>query len=177
MADMQGIGGKMISNRGKIPLLSIGVVLVFFGLLAWLVDIQSSQALFLPESERSLVPSLQTLMGPIELIQGHLNAQHVLAVMWSFSLETLLLLCVVGWEVAMSAFGYHNPRLAGIFKTMSWALICFNIYATWAYGWSTEIPFWDQFWGKGFYALLIAFSSAFFVFLGAYCIEKALTSK
>lgn len=158
-----------VKKRSPLPMLVLGLVCIAFWLDILLLEVQASEAFLLHGSIITFSSSnWNTLLQPWELVQGTLDINMRMAVIWGWGIELIYLVCIVGWEVAQSAIGYHNPKLAGWFKTGALILIVFNAWSNFQYG-----NLASGFWGQIGFAAITSFGSAFFGIVGVYLLERA----
>src|ERR1051326_872356 len=72
------------AHRGNVPILKLllGLGLLFFFLLALMLEIQTSEAFLLHGPAVTLAPNWGILQQPFQLIQGGLKADMAKAAMW-----------------------------------------------------------------------------------------------
>jgi hypothetical protein len=159
-------------KKSPVPGLVLGAASLAFGICIVLMEIQTSEAFILHQAVSVFHNNLSTLQQPGAFLSGSLSVAMAQAVVWGWVTETLYFVCVVGWEVANSAFGYHSPGLAGWFKLAAIGLVGFNIISNLFYG---TLP--SGFLGQIGFSLMTTFGSAFFLIVGTYLVEYNLTSK
>lgn len=153
------------SHQGLVPILKLvlGVVLVFFFLLALMLQIQTSEAFLLNNSPVQLAANWSVLTQPLALVGGTLPLDIAKAVMWGWGIELVYLVCVIG-EVSV------RGRLHGWFQTGAVALVAFNCWTDFNYGHLAS-----GLWGQVAFAAITSFIVAFFGVLGLSLIGHSFT--
>lgn len=161
----------MFTKKGSIILFVLGVISLGFWVTIIVQDVQATQAFGNSGVAFSMSGStLSTVQEIWFLFTTDLPISSKRLIIYGWGIELIMLIGVVGWEIAKSGIGYHNPKLANVFGSGAIAIIIFNIWTTANFGTSLT-------WGSFGSALLNAFGSAFFGVIGAYFIEYSLTSK
>jgi hypothetical protein len=103
-----------------------------------------------------------------KLLMGKLSPTMAKAAIWGWGIELVYLSAMVGYELAHEGVSRANQKLAGVFQTLSVALVAFDAYMDFRYG-SIESGFWGQ---VGF-AVMTSFIVLFFGLVGLRFLEHA----
>lgn len=142
--------------------LLIGLAALLLFVIAFILQIQTSEAFILNGSPVTLAANWGVLLQPIQLMQGNLSMNMSKAVMWGWGIEIIFLVVLVG-EIT-----YHGPH-KGWLKTGAFILIAFNCWADYNYG---SLP--SGILGQIAFAAITSFIVAFFGIIGVNKISHAL---
>ena len=159
----------MSRGRSPLALLLVGGLVLLFWLLASLLQIQTSEAFILHGPVVSFVPDWGILKQPFDLLGGHSTPDLAKATLWGWGIESIYLVCVVGYEVAHESVKASNRHLASWFRTGMIALIAFDAYTDFQYG-----NLASGFGGQLAFAAVTSFIVAFFGVIGIRLIEAGL---
>jgi hypothetical protein len=151
-------------------MITLGIALIAFWVLATMLQIQTSEAFILNGPAVTFNPDWGVLMQPLDLMQGHLSPDMAIAVMWGWGIELMFLILIVGYEIAHDSVRASSQQLAGWFRTGCIVLVAFDGWTDFQYGQLAS-----GFWGQLAFALVTAFIVMFFGIVGLRLIEAGLT--
>ena len=152
-----------------LPPLIIGLALLALWVVATLLQIQTSEAFLLNGPAVTLVPNWGILTQVPDLVQGKLTPDLAKATMWGWGIELVYLSAMVGYEIAHDGVSRANRKLAGVFQTISLALVAFDAYMDFRYG-----SLASGFWGQVGFAAMTSFMVLFFGLVGLRFLEHAV---
>lgn len=133
IAQMSG-GAPLSVAASPLPKLAVGVMALVLFFLVVLFQIQTSESFFLNTPSPAFFPNWQILIQPFLLFAGRLPAATAMAVMWGWIIETVFLICVVGYEIAHEGVMQANTKLAPWFRTGMFIILVFDAFSDFLYG-------------------------------------------
>jgi hypothetical protein len=149
-----------------LPPLVVGAALLALWLVATLLQIQTSEAFLLNGPVVSFVPNWGILIQVPDLVQGKLTPDLAKATLWGWGIELVYLMAMVGYELAHEGVSRANHKLAGVFQTVSIAIVAFDAYMDFRYG-----SLASGFWGQVGFAAMTSFIVMFFGLVGLRFLE------
>jgi len=163
--NVRGRVHNFAQNGFEMPIFKIllGVLLIFFFVLALMMDLQTSEA-YLLNGGHVNVTSLNwgILLQPYDLFMGHMKPDEGKAALWAWGTTLIYLVCVVGEATVHGCLG-------GVFKTGAAIIVIWDFWTNVNYG---TLP--SGLGGQIGFALMCSFIIAFFGFLGIRLILKGL---
>jgi hypothetical protein len=153
-------------GASPLPPLVVGLALLSLWLVATLLQIQTSEAFLLNGPVVSLVPNWGILTQMPDLVQGKLTPDLAKAAIWGWGIELVYLMAMVGYELAHEGVSRAHRKLAGVFQTVSIAIVAFDAYMDFRYG-----SLASGFWGQVGFAAMTSFIVLFFGLVGLRFIE------
>jgi hypothetical protein len=104
------------ARKGGSPLISIlaGLFMLFFFVVGTGLHIWTSEAFFLPAGSVSFFPNASIFLQLWHLARGEYGMQMTQAVIWGWVIETIVLGCIAGYEVAHTSIKHRHPGLAWV---------------------------------------------------------------
>lgn len=154
----------------KVFVALLGLVVFFFGLVAILFQVQTTEALILGAKAGVFRPDFSMLLQPLQLLNGEFSGDQAIAVLVGWGTEFCYLVAVFGWEYAHSGLMKHNRNIAPLFLGGIVIVAVINFVADFRYGPGLG----SGFGGHAFFALLMSFMVAFFPIAGGAILEGHL---
>jgi hypothetical protein len=160
----------MFTRKGSIVLFGLGIICLWFFVEILVLDVQASQA-FINGGQPFYMSATttSTVQEVWYLFTENLSINDRRLIIYGWGIELIMFIGVMGWEIAKSSIGHHNPKLANVFSSVAIIIIIFNFWTTANFGTLT--------WQSVGFAVLTAFGVAFFGVVGTYFLEYALTAK
>lgn len=163
------MSSQSVKGRSPIPILLVGIFAVLMCIYASCLQIATSEAFILNGSTVGLKPNMQILWQVPQFFQGQLSADMSKAFMWGFGIQTLFLICIVGFDIAHGAVHSSHPTLGRMFIFGMVGCVIFNGWTDFTYG---NIA--SGFGGQLAFAVITSMMVAFFGIVGAKFIEVAV---
>lgn len=159
----------MSTKRTGSPILILiaGVLFIVIFVIGTIIHIQTSEAFF--GYHLSFMPHLNTLAQLVYMFHNTYNTRTTVAIVWGWTIETLFIGFMGGYEIAHESVKFHNSRLVEVFRYASLLLIGFDGWTDYAYL-SPQIGILQS----TVFALLICVVVFFFGTVGFGYIEKGI---
>jgi hypothetical protein len=163
-------GGVAVrSNHHPWFILILGVAFLALWVIGIMTQVQTNEAFITASGQVNLYkPNWEIFMQIPNLVLGFSSAQEGSATLFGWGIELIYLGFVVGAELLHDAAARSGQTMAGIFKSLSYAIVVFNGWTDYNYG-----SFGSGIGGHLLFACIMSFIVGFFGTIGMYLIESA----
>lgn len=145
----------------------VGVLFLALFAVGLMTQIQTNEAFITHVGQVNVYkPDWSILLQVPNLALGNLSTEDAAATIFGWGIEAIYLGFIIGVEILHQSVQRSGKTMAGIFKTLSWVIVLFNMWTDYLYG-----SLGSGFWGHFAFALITSFIVGFFGTVGLFLIE------